>query len=141
MSYLLDTCVISELVRPLPDEKVVAWIGSCDEFDLFLSVMTIGEIQKGIEKVSPGKRKNRLSAWLKEELEIRFAERLLHVTDQVALTWGMMLGNAEKNGQPLSATDALIAATAAAHDLVLVTRNIRDFEGCSIDIFNPWITA
>jgi toxin FitB len=138
LSYLLDTCLISELVRPVPDDRVVRWIKSRNEFDLYLSVLTLGEIQKGISRLSSGKKKTQLTAWLKEELEVRFAERLILVTSDIALMWGQMLGTSEKNGQPLSAVDALIAATAAVHSLVLVTRNIRDFQGCSIDIVDPW---
>ena len=138
MSYLLDTCVISELVRPVPDNRVVRWIESQNEFDLYLSVLTLGEIQKGISKLSHGKKKSTLTAWLKDELEVRFAERVLPVNDAIALMWGNMLGTSEKNGQPLSVIDALIASTATVHNLVVVTRNISDFSGCSIDILDPW---
>ncbi|NEX14421.1 MAG: PIN domain-containing protein [Prosthecochloris sp.] len=138
MSFLLDTCVISELVRPVPDEGVVRWIEARNEFDLFLSVLTLGEIQKGISKLSAGKKKSKLKVWLEEELAVRFAERVLPVTDDIALMWGSMLGRSEKNGQTLSVIDALIAATASVHNLALVTRNISDFNGCSIDIVDPW---
>jgi len=138
VSFLLDTCVISELVRPVPDKGVIQWIESRNEFDLYLSVLTLGEIQKGIFRLSAGKKKAQLTAWLQDELEIRFAERVLPVTDAVALMWGNMLGTSEKNGQPLSVIDALIAATASEHNLVLVTRNISDFSGCSVDIVDPW---
>jgi predicted nucleic acid-binding protein len=141
VSFLLDTCVISELVRPVPDDGVVRWIEARNEFDLYLSVLTIGEIQKGISKLSVGKKKSQLTAWLKEELEVRFAERVIPVTDDIALMWGAMLGTSEKNGKPLSVIDALIAATAAVHNFVLVTRNTSDFNGCSIDIIDPWSTA
>jgi toxin FitB len=138
VSYLLDTCLISELVRPVPDDRVVRWIESRNEFDLYLSVLTLGEIQKGISRLSSGKKKLQMTTWMKDELEVRFAERLIPVTGDIALMWGQMLGTSEKNGQPLSAVDALITATAAVHSLVLVTRNIRDFQGCSIDIVDPW---
>ncbi|MCF8382865.1 MAG: type II toxin-antitoxin system VapC family toxin [Chlorobium sp.] len=138
MSFLLDTCVISELVRPVPDKGMIQWIESRNEFDLYLSVLTLGEIQKGISRLSAGKKKSQLTLWLKDELEVRFAERVLPVTDAIALMWGDMLGTSEKNGQPLSVIDALIAATATVHNLVLVTRNITDFSGCSVDIVDPW---
>jgi len=141
VSFLLDTCVISELVRPVPDQRVTRWIDARDEFDLYLSVLTLGEIQKGIARLAPGRKKTSLTAWLNDELEVRFAERIIPVTDAVALEWGDMPGNAEKNGQSLSAVDAFIAATARVYDLILVTRNIRDFNGCSIDIFDPWSMA
>jgi hypothetical protein len=138
VSYLLDTCVISELVRPAPEERVVQWIDARHEFELFLSVLTLGEIQKGIARLPSGKKKTRLGSWLKDELEVRFADRIIPVSPDIALTWGEMLGQAESSGHSLSVIDALIAATASVHDLVLVTRNIRDFTGCSIDIHNPW---
>jgi len=138
VSFLLDTCVISELVRPVPDKGVIQWIESRNEFDLYLSVLTLGEIQKGISQLSAGKKKSQLTLWLKDELEIRFAERVLPVTDAIALMWGDMLGTSEKNGQPLSVIDALIAATVTVHNLILVTRNISDFSGCSVDIVDPW---
>jgi len=138
VSWLLDTCVISELVRPQPDERVVQWIDARNEFELFLSVLTLGEIRKGITRLPAGKKKTRLASWLKEELEVRFADRIIPVSADIALKWGTMLGEAESNGQPLSVIDALITATAAEHGLVLVTRNLRDFAGCAIDIYNPW---
>ncbi|NTV99465.1 MAG: type II toxin-antitoxin system VapC family toxin [Chlorobiaceae bacterium] len=141
MSFLLDTCVISEMVRPVPDAGVVQWIEKHDEFDLYLSVITLGEIQKGISRLSSGKKKSRLTSWLREELEVRFSERIIPVTPEIGIRWGSMLGSAENNGQPLSVVDALIAATASVRGLILVTRNIRDFEGCSIDIQDPWIIA
>ena len=138
MSYLLDTCIISELVRPSPDNSVLRWIDSRNEFDLYLSVLTLGEIQKGIAKLSSGKKKSLLAAWLKDELVVRFEERIIPVNSGVAMMWGTMLGKAEKNGQPLSAIDALIAATAKMYDLVVVTRNVRDMEASGVDILNPW---
>jgi predicted nucleic acid-binding protein len=138
VSYLLDTCVISELVRPAPEERVLRWVDARHEFELFLSVLTLGEIQKGIARLPTGKKKTTLCSWLKDELEVRFADRIIPVSPDIALTWGEMLGHAESTGQSLSVIDALIAATASVHDMVLVTRNIRDFVGCSIDIHNPW---
>jgi toxin FitB len=141
VSFLLDTCVISEMVRPVPDAGVVQWIEKHDEFDLYLSVITLGEIQKGISRLSFGKKKPRLTVWLKEELEVRFFERIIPVTPEIGIACGSMLGLAENNGQPLSVIGALIAATASVHNLILVTRNISDFGGCSIDIIDPWSVA
>jgi predicted nucleic acid-binding protein len=138
MSYLLDTCVISELVRPTPNKQVVQWIDARNELELFLSVLTLGEIQKGITRLPSSIKKTRLTSWLKEELEGRFAKRIIPVSSDVALKWGIMLGTAESNGHSLSAIDALIAATAVVHGLVLVTRNVRDFAECAIDLHNPW---
>ncbi len=141
MSYLFDTCVISELVRKSPDESLAQWVDNQDEFDLYLSVITLGEIQKGITKLSSSKKKELLTSWLKDELEVRFAERIIPITDEVALMWGNMLGEAEKNGQPLSVIDMLIVATAKVYDLVVVTRNVRDMKAGGVDILNPWGTV
>ncbi|MCG8341496.1 MAG: type II toxin-antitoxin system VapC family toxin [Chlorobiales bacterium] len=141
MSYLLDTCVISELVRKSPDKSLVQWVDNQNEFDLYLSVITLGEIQKGITKLSSSKKKELLTSWLKDELEVRFAERIVPITDEVALMWGNMLGEAEKNGRPLSVVDMLIAATAKVYDLVVVTRNVRDMKAGDVDILNPWETV
>lgn len=141
MSYLLDTCVISELVRKSPDKSLVQWVDNQNEFDLYLSVITLGEIQKGITKLSSSKKKELLTSWLKDELGVRFAERIVPITDEVALMWGNMLGEAEKNGRPLSVVDMLIAATAKVYDLVVVTRNVRDMKAGDVDILNPWETV
>jgi len=136
--YLLDTCVLSELVRPKPDAKVVSWVDGQDEHHLFLSVITIGELHKGIAKLPAGLRRARLEQWIKEDLAARFHQRILPVDTMVASAWGAMLGEAEAGGAPLPVVDALIGATAKVHGCAVVTRNVVDLERTAIEVINPW---
>lgn len=138
MNYLLDTCVISELVARQPNSQVIAWIDSVEEACLHLSVITLGEIQKGIEKLSDSERKTSLETWLNEELLRRFADRIALIDAAVMLRWGTLTGALEKIGKPVSAMDSLIAAIALHNDFVLVTRNEADFESTGVKFFNPW---
>ena len=138
MNFLLDTCVLSELVKPQPEPKVVAWVGAQDEYCLFLSVITIGELHKGIAKLPDGPRRTRLEFWVAEDLTARFDKRILAVDSHVAASWGAMLGEAEAKGSPLPVVDALISATASVHGCVVVTRNVADFERTGIAVENPW---
>jgi tRNA(fMet)-specific endonuclease VapC len=138
MSYLLDTCVISALAAKQPVPEVVAWLADLDPDKAYLSVLTIGEIQKGIEKLPDSQRKSLLKAWLKDDLLIRFRERLLPVDVGVMLTWGALVGRMEANGTPLPAIDSLMAATALHHGLIVATRNEEDFAPTGVDLFNPW---
>ncbi|HNT77471.1 MAG TPA: type II toxin-antitoxin system VapC family toxin [Anaerolineae bacterium] len=138
MNYLLDTCVISELVAKQPNSQVIAWIDSVEEVRLHLSVITLGEIRKGIEKLPDSERKTRLEIWLNEELPRRFADRIILIDTAVMLQWGQFAGSLEKAGKPVSAMDSLIAAIALYHHLILVTRNEADFENTGVKIFNPW---
>ena len=137
MNYLLDTCVISELARPSPTKEVIDWLGSIPTERLYLSVITIGEIRKGLTKLSDSKRKNNLTNWLNTLLE-DYRDRIYTISLTVAENWGVIQGNAEKNGKPMSSLDGLIAAIAYTHNLVLVTRNVSDFEAGNIPIHNPW---
>lgn len=134
MSWLLDTNVISELSRPAPEAKVVQWL-SAHEDELFLSVLTLGEIQKGIASLPDSKRRRRLTRWLDAEIRPWFAGRLLPVDESVSLRWGRMLAEA---GRPLPAVDSLIAATALTHDMTLATRNTQDLARTGVSLFNPW---
>jgi len=138
VNYLLDTCVLSELVKPQPEPKVVDWVGDQDEYCLFLSVITIGELHKGIARLPGGQRRARLESWVAEDLTARFGERILPVDTLVAATWGFMLGEAEAKGSPLPVVDALISATASVHRCVVVTRTVADFERTGIEVENPW---
>jgi predicted nucleic acid-binding protein len=138
VNFLLDTCVLSELVKPQPEPKVVGWVGDQDEFCLFLSVITIGELHKGIAKLPCGPRRTGLESWVAEDLTARFDNRILSVDTRVAATWGAMLGEAEAAGNPLPVIDALIGATASVHGCVVVTRNAADFERIGVDVKNPW---
>ncbi len=138
MNYLLDTCVISELVKPQPEPKVVQWVADRDEYCLFLSVITIGELHKGIAKLPDGPRRTRLDSWVMNDLTARFDKRILSVDTRVAAAWGAMLGETEAAGSSLPVVDALIGATASVHGCVLVTRNVADFERTGVDVENPW---
>ncbi len=138
MKYLLDTCLVSEMSRKRPDPNVAKWLVDCDEEQTFLSVLTVGEIQKGIAKLNDMKRKAALQAWLDSQLRIRFGGRILAITEEIAQTWGHMQGEAEAKGVAIPTVDGLIGATAVAHNLTVVTRNVADIEKTGAKILNPW---
>ena len=138
MNYLLDTSAVSELVKPAPDAAVTEWLAQSDEATLFLSVLTIGELEKGIAKLADGKRRTRLRSWVRRDLVDRFAGRLLPVDLVVAGRWGTLIGESERRGVPLPVMDSLIAATCLVHELTAVTRNRADFERCGVECFSPW---
>jgi predicted nucleic acid-binding protein len=138
MKFLLDTCVISELVAKQPNHQVLEWIDSVDPDGVYLSVITIGEITKGIEKLPNSKRKQELSDWLENELLIRFEENLIILDVSVLIQWGKLNARLETKGETMPAMDSLIAASALEHGLILVTRNVSDFEGTGVEMLNPW---
>ena len=138
MKYLLDTCVVSELVRPKASAKVVRWVKRQEESTLFLSVLTLGELHKGVEKLSDSKRKRILHFWWANDLKERFENRILDIDKQVAVIWGEIQAKSEKAGRPMPAIDALIAATGIAHRLTVVTRNGTDMKESGIELYNPW---
>ena len=137
MKYLLDTCVISELVKPSPKKKVVSWLKKTSSETLFLSVITIGEVRKGLAKLPESIKKEKLAVWLDTLLE-EYQERILPIDLMVAENWGVIQGNAEKAGALMASIDSLIAATTYTHNLTLVTRNESDFTPSQIPIINPW---
>jgi tRNA(fMet)-specific endonuclease VapC len=138
MKYLLDTCVISELVSKRPETAVINWIDSIDDEHIYLSVITLGEIKKGVEKLPDSARKEQLTAWLEEDLLSRFQGRVMGVDASVMFTWGTLTAKLEQRGTPMPAIDSLIAAIALHGNLTLVTRNIQDFQGSGIALLNPW---
>jgi len=138
VKYLLDTCLISELVKKEPNPGVVNWLNAQDEQTLFLSVLNLGELQKGISKLPDGMKKDELQAWIGLDLVERFTGRILDIDLETALCWGRIQGEAEQAGLKLSVMDSLIAATAAAHGLIVVTRNVRDMEKYGVKVCNPW---
>lgn len=137
MNYLLDTCVISELVRPTPDENVVNWLNQTPNERLFLSVITIGEIRKGVTRLPDSNKKYRLINWLNTLLE-NYESRIFPISLTVAETWGNIQAHAETKGTPLASVDSLIAAVALTHNLIIVTRNESDFTASNVTILNPW---
>lgn len=134
-SYLLDTNVVSETVRSMPDAAVMAWLDGLDSHQLYISVLTLGEIRKGALMVKDSRRRAKLLNWLDQVLRGWFADRVLAIDEAVAARWGELLAAA---GRPLPAIDTLLAATAATAGLTLATRNVRDFEGLGVKIVNPW---
>lgn len=138
MSYLLDTCVISELVKPRPSAAVTAWVAEQDEASLFLSVITLGELEKGIAKLTDSRRRAKLETWVRLDLAARFENRVLPIDAAIAARWGALSGQAERSGAPLPVIDGLIAASALEHDLTVVSRNVADFESCGVACLNPW---
>lgn len=135
MSYLIDTNVLSELRRKIPNPKVVQWFSRRPASRLYLSVLTLGEVRKGIELVAEPERRRVLIDWLETELAVFFFGRILPVDAAVADSWGRLVAKA---GRPLPAIDSLLAATALEHDLVLVTRNTKDLENQGVTLINPW---
>lgn len=139
MRYLLDTNVISEGTKLRPESRVVEWLAEVDEDRVFLSVVTLAEIRRGIELLSASNRRDRLESWLVEELPARFERRVLAIDGEVADAWGILMARARHTGVGLSAIDGFIAATADVHVMTLVTRNTADFERLGISLVNPWL--
>ncbi|MBK5275846.1 MAG: type II toxin-antitoxin system VapC family toxin [Desulfuromonadales bacterium] len=138
MKYLLDTCLISELVKKEPNSAVISWLDEQDEQTLFLSVLTLGELQKGISKLPAGARRVELQAWAEHDLVERFTGRIIDIDLETAQFWGKLQGESEQRGESLPVMDSLIAATAMVHGLIVVTRNVKDIERCRARICNPW---
>ena len=138
MKYLLDTCVISELISKQPDTDVIDWLDNTEDERIYLSVITIGELNRGVEKLPDSQRKSEIQEWFSEKLMPRFAERILLIDISVMLTWGELVARLEAQGRKLPAIDSLIAAIALQNDLTLVTRNTKDFISTDIPLLNPW---
>jgi predicted nucleic acid-binding protein len=141
LSFLLDTNVVSEWVKPKPAETVVAWLTAVDEDQVFMSVISFAELRRGVELLNRGRQRTRLEKWIAEDLTRRFQGRLLPVDLVIADAWGHVTARARRAGRPLGVMDAFFGATALAHDLTLATRNVRDFEGLDIALFSPWDPA
>jgi len=138
LKYLLDTCVISELIKPEKDTNVVEWMQNKEENSLFISVLTIGEIHKGIAKLPDSPKKQSIQEWVNDDLKKRFAGRIIEITEEIATSWGKIQGKAEKEGKKMPVLDSLIAATAIKNNLTVVTRNIKDIENSGCQSINPW---
>ncbi|MES2951257.1 MAG: type II toxin-antitoxin system VapC family toxin [Pseudomonadota bacterium] len=140
MSYLLDTCVLSELVKPAPEPAVLRWMAARQEQTLFVSAMTLAELHRGVAKLPVSRRRTELSNWL-EKLENSFEERVLPFGQSTAKPWAAMCARADAAGATLAAFDSIIAATALEHGLTVVTRNVRDFAHTLVPVMNPWSEA
>jgi predicted nucleic acid-binding protein len=138
VNFLLDANVVSEWVKPRPNSGVVAWLETADEDRLFLSVATLAELSYGIERLPVGRKSAQLREWLEIELTGRFEGRVVVIDEAVAATWGKLLARADAAGRPVGAMDGFLAATAAVHQMTLVTRNEMDFAATGIKTFNPW---
>jgi predicted nucleic acid-binding protein len=133
--FLIDTNVVSELMKPRPSSRVVDWIDAHEEQLFHLSVLTLGEIRRGIVQLPPSRRRTDLAAWLSGDLLTRFAGRILQIDQEVADRWGHLAG---AKGATMPVMDGLLAATALQHNLTLVTRNTKDMTRTGVGLFNPW---
>jgi predicted nucleic acid-binding protein len=136
--FLLDTNCISELVRPKPEQRVIDWMEAADEGILYLSVLTLGEIRKGLAGLPQGKHRTRLETWLEVHLQARFAGRIVPIDAAIADRWGSIAAGARRKGKALPVIDGLLAATALHHNLTVVSRNARDFAHAQVQVLNPW---
>jgi toxin FitB len=138
LSFLLDTNVVSEWTKPRPNAGVVAFLATEDEDALFLSVVTLAELRRGVDRLAAGRRRSLLDDWLCRELPARFAGRLLGIDATTADAWGRLIARRERNGRPMGVMDGWIAATAEVHGLTLVTRDVADFAGAVEGVVCPW---
>lgn len=138
MSFLLDTNVVSEWMKPIPNPGVISWLAGVAEDSVFLSVVTLTELRYGVERMAPGRRRKRLNDWLQGELLMRFEGRILSIDRAVADACGKLVARSEAAGRPIEVMDAFLAATAEVHRLTLVTRNVRDFQLLLNTILSPW---
>lgn len=138
MAFLLDTNVVSETVRAKPEARVLAWLQAQTPTELFLAAQTIGELVRGARKVKNQARREDFETWIERDLAGQFEGRVLPFDGPAAVLWGRLMGDGDRAGRTLAAADAQIAAVAIRHDLTLVTRNVRDFRGFGMAVFNPW---
>lgn len=138
MNLLLDTNVLSEVRRPEPEPRVIAWLDAVDEDRAFISVASIAELRRGIALMDDGRRREALTAWLAEDLPARFAGRILPIDPAIARRWGDLMAHARRSGFALSVMDGFFAATALDRDFVLATRNTRAFAPLGVSLLNPW---
>jgi predicted nucleic acid-binding protein len=130
--------VVSELVRARPSRRVVDWVAAVEEHTLFLSVLTLGELHKGIAKLGRSSKRMRLEQWVEQDLVARFRGRIVPITLEIAIRWGALMGSAEARGEPLPVIDALLAATAITGNLAVVTRDTTDIARSGASVVNPW---
>lgn len=138
MRYLLDTCVLSEAVKKKPNQGVIDWLEAADELSLYLSVISFGELQKGVSRLPESRRRRSLQSWVDEKLAPRFGGRTLDIDRRVATRWGELSGRAEKKGKKIPVLDGLLAATALEAGLTVVTENEEHFRESECPVLNPW---
>ena len=136
--FLLDTNVISELIKPAPKQSVVSWTEEQVVDDLYLSAITIGELVRGLRRLADGRKRRRYDTWVRRDLARQFEGRILVYDRESAIIWGEIMGDGDRKGRPKSYPDAQIASIARRYGLVLVTRNTRDFKDMDVDLFDPW---
>ena len=138
--FLLDTNVVSEFARAdnRPDQRVKRWLENADPDSLYASVLTFGEIRRGIEKLPLSKRRTHLETWLAKDLHEWFENRLLNIDERIANRWGILAAAAQRSGTPLAIIDGLLSATALEHKLMIVTRNTADFLHAGVPVLDPW---
>jgi len=137
MNYILDTCVLSETIKPKPDPALVKWLQEQRSDRLFISTFTLGELRKGIDRLPPGIKRHDLQIWL-SKLADSYQDRFLSFDEECAMLWGGLCANCESEGNPLPVIDSLIAAVSIRHGCTLVTRNERDYIQTNVPILNPW---
>ena len=138
MNYLLDTCVLSEFTRRQPKPRLVDWLDSIDEEKLFISVITVGEVQRGIEWLPDSRRKTELLVWMNNGLLTRFVGRMIPIDAATMFLWGSLVTHLEAAGQPMGVMDSLILASALQNNLIIATRNVADFLPSGAQVINPW---
>lgn len=138
MNYLLDTCVLSEATKRTPNPGVIDWLDQRDEESLFLSVLTLGELESGVSRLPASRKRERLRQWVDSDLRSRFEGRIVNVDAGVALRWGQLTAASAMRGRALPVIDGLLAATALVHDLTIVTRNAADLAVEGVQVFDPW---
>jgi len=138
VNFLLDTNIVSEWAKPRPNVGVVRWLAEADEDRTFLSVITLGELEYGVERLAAGAKRKRLEEWVGTELKERFAGRVVVIDEEIASAWGRLLAKAESLGRPMGTMDGFLGATAQVKGMTLVTRDERGFQGSGVETFNPW---
>jgi toxin FitB len=138
VKWLLDTNVVSETVRPRADQKVLAWIAACPNEDVAISILSLAELHDGVAALGDGGRQRRFEAWMRDCVVPGFGERTLPLTLEILIDWLQLSRSLRAKGKPRAAADLLIAATARRHNLTIVTRNVRDFTGTGVIVYDPW---
>jgi predicted nucleic acid-binding protein len=136
--FLLDTNCISEITRVQPEPRVLEWLRVADESLLHLSVLTLGEIRKGIAGLPQSARRSQLESWLEVDLQARFSGRVVPISAAIADRWGILAAESKRKGKPLAVIDGLLAATALQFNLTIVSRNVNDFAQTRVPVVNPW---